>query len=237
MLNDRQKRFAFEYARCVDGAKAYVAAGYSQNGATEGASRLLADPEIQEAIAEEKALLARVARLTPEWVLAQWMMIASADPSELVCVKQFPCAGCWTELGEYDARMPINPDCKRCGGTGERRTVVADTSTLSPAARRLYAGAKQTKEGIEIKMHDQPGALRNLADYLGMLNKGESKLLGPGGGPLQVLTANVTELSDAQLEALAAGALSQNGGSSEGIPHTLEANPITGLLLADSVSP
>ena len=32
----------------------------------------------------------------------------------------------------------------------------------------LYAGVKQTREGLEIKMHDQQKALENAARHLGM---------------------------------------------------------------------
>ena len=42
------------------------------------------------------------------------------------------------------------------------------TRTLSPQARVLYAGVKQTKDGLEIKMHDQQKALENVARHLGM---------------------------------------------------------------------
>ena len=68
----------------------------------------------------------------------------------------------------YSVRSPPNPECPDCSGEGVGYTVAADTRTLSPQARMLYAGVKQTKDGLEIKMHDQGKALENVARHLGM---------------------------------------------------------------------
>jgi phage terminase small subunit len=43
-----------------------------------------------------------------------------------------------------------------------------DTRQLSRRAARLYAGVKTTKEGIEVKIHDQQAALVNVGKHLGM---------------------------------------------------------------------
>ncbi|MET3512754.1 hypothetical protein ABIC63_000519 [Pseudacidovorax sp. 1753] len=86
----------------------------------------------------------------------------------------------WVEKGgnpaEFDEAGGIgfNPlllpkeGCPICGGDGMARTVLKDTRTLSPQAAALYAGAKQTKEGIEIKMHSKVEALEKLAKHLGL---------------------------------------------------------------------
>lgn len=197
MLTERQKRFAFEYVRDFVGTKAYVRAGYSEQGAAQGAERLLSNIEVQELVEEHKETIALVAQLSPAWVLKQWMQIASADPNDLVSVKVVPCPGCW--LPEMPIDMP-NPQCLKCVGLGVRMVELADTRKLTGAARRLYAGAKQTKDGIEIKMRDQDGALKSLASYLGM-EKRISELSGPGGGPLQIdMNKPYEEMSDAELE-------------------------------------
>jgi phage terminase small subunit len=66
---------------------------------------------------------------------------------------------------------PIDPNCPECHGDGVGHNVAADTRTLSPQARMLYAGVKQTKDGLEIKMHDQQKALENAARHLGMFTE------------------------------------------------------------------
>lgn len=89
----------------------------------------------------------------------------------------------WAEKGkdpsEFDEQggvgfnplLPPHPECPNCGGDGESRTVLKDTRHLSPRAAALYAGAKQTKYGIEIQMHSQMEAWEKLAKHLGLYAK------------------------------------------------------------------
>ena len=206
MLTDRQKRFVFEYCKDFIATKAYIRAGYSEGGGDRAASKLLTNLEVQEAIEEQKEMFACVARLTPEWVLHQWMMIAGANPDDLVKVVVESCSECWAIL---DRQLPPNPCCTRCKGAGERFVSVTDTRLLSGAARRLYAGAVQTKDGIKILMRDQDSALKSLADYLGMSNK--AQVSGPGGGPIPLLVATPADLSDEQLATIASAGVTQDG--------------------------
>lgn len=69
----------------------------------------------------------------------------------------------------FDPRKSPNPDCMDCFGEGVGKVVIKDTRKLSPAARRLYAGVKMTRDGLEVKMHDPMGALEKTAQHLGML--------------------------------------------------------------------
>jgi phage terminase small subunit len=68
----------------------------------------------------------------------------------------------------YSTKAPINPACPECHGEGIGYTYVADTRYLTPEQLVLYAGAKQTRDGLEIKLHDQGKALENVARHLGM---------------------------------------------------------------------
>lgn len=63
----------------------------------------------------------------------------------------------------FNPKAEPNDDCPECGGIGVGKTVVKDTRNLSPAAVALYAGTKEGKDGIEIKMHDQMKAREMLA--------------------------------------------------------------------------
>lgn len=71
----------------------------------------------------------------------------------------------------FNQLLPPHPECPNCGGDGESRTVLKDTRHLSPRAVALYAGAKQTKYGIEIQMHSQMEAWEKLAKHLGLYAK------------------------------------------------------------------
>lgn len=72
-----------------------------------------------------------------------------------------------------------NSDCPNCGGDGQARTVLKDTRHLSPRAVALYAGAKRTKEGIEIKMHSKLDALEKLAKHVGLYEKDNTQKNDP----------------------------------------------------------
>lgn len=71
---------------------------------------------------------------------------------------------------DYDRTIKPHPKCPKCKGEGEGDTMFKDTSELSPAALALYAGVKHTRQGMEIKTHDQMAALTNVARHLGMFN-------------------------------------------------------------------
>jgi len=70
----------------------------------------------------------------------------------------------------YDRLLRPHSKCPYCCGEGREELHVEDTRDLSPKAKLLYAGIKQTATGIEIKMQDQGKALENVARHLGMFN-------------------------------------------------------------------
>lgn len=83
-----------------------------------------------------------------------------------------------------------NPACPECSGEGVEDVHIRDLRKLTGPARKLIAGVKNGKFGIEVMFRDQDAALRNLAQYLGLLvNKNEHT--GAGGGPIQTQNANV----------------------------------------------
>lgn len=84
----------------------------------------------------------------------------------------------------YDERNGPNDKCPECFGDGVGKTIIKDTRHLSAAARALYAGVKQTKEGIEVKMQSKEGHLQLLMRHMGML-KDRTELTGKDGGPVQ----------------------------------------------------
>lgn len=68
----------------------------------------------------------------------------------------------------YDPRRPPVPRCPECFGDGVGAVYVRDTRELSPAGRALWAGVKQTKDGVEARLNDQQAALVTVARHLGM---------------------------------------------------------------------
>lgn len=89
------------------------------------------------------------------------------------------------ELGGYgyDARVAPNDDCKNCWGVGLSYVWIADTRTLTGKARKLYAGVKQTPNGVQVLMRNQDAALQSLGKALGMFIE-RVQIGGEGGGPV-----------------------------------------------------
>lgn len=112
----------------------------------------------------------------------------------------------------YDVEAEPNPACPVCLGDGVGSVQIADTSRLSPSARRLYGGVKQTKNGIEVLIRNQDAAFKLLGEHLGVFSK-KIELTGANGGPLSIV--NATELTDDQLAAIANAALDNPGTSGD----------------------
>lgn len=99
----------------------------------------------------------------------------------------------------YDPTEYPDPNCEQCFGEGVTTVVVKDTRTLTPEARALYAGIKQTKNGIEVLMHDKGKAVEMIAKHLGMLK--------------EVVIARNEDLTDEQIDARIAELEGKNSGS------------------------
>lgn len=236
MLTAKQNRFVIEYPVDSNGTLAAIRAGYSEDSAGSIASELLAQPHIQAAIAERVADIAAAAAITPELVLRMWLDIARADPNEIIRNETQCCRWCygighqyqWT-VNEYeravkaaveskkpeptpmggfgfDPHRPPVMTCPECHGEGVDVVRMADTNKLSGPARRLYAGIRKTKDGVQVLMRDQDKALENIAKFLGM-SIDRKEVSGPGGGPIPLSNAKAEDLSDDQLAAIANAAV------------------------------
>lgn len=71
----------------------------------------------------------------------------------------------------YNPKRDPNPACPECFGDGVERVMPKDTRDLSPTARLLYAGVKQTQHGLQILTHDQKGALVDIGKHLGLFRE------------------------------------------------------------------
>lgn len=106
----------------------------------------------------------------------------------------------------FNPTKPPNPECPECFGRGVGYSHFKDSRTVSAAAARLYAGVKETKDGLEIKTRSPDKALELMARHLGMLT---DKDAGAGGTP---------EEKAAKVRDLVAALGATTGGSSNGGP-------------------
>lgn len=212
-LSRRVPRFVEEYAKDRNGTQAAIRAGYSPNGAHVTACRLLNDPKVVALVEDEMKRTSAKCGVDAEYILKQWQALADADPARIVHVRNLNCRHCWGAGHEYqwsarehaqkmDAAMRMgrdlpdcsggfgwvfnaapNPVCPECQGEGVQNVRIADMETLTGPERRLIAGVKTTKEGIEIKFRDQDAAVKNLAIHNGMLIE-KKEHTGKNGQPL-----------------------------------------------------
>ncbi len=230
--SERVYRFVEEYAKDRNGTQAAIRAGYSVKTAGAQASTLLKDPKIQQMVAERCTDVAEKAEFDAVKVLEQWVLLATADPTKISRVRRLNCRRCWglshahqwkaheyaeamDEANKYGTPPPDlaggfgfvsnkdpNPECPACHGEGVEDTFFEDMSKLGPAERRLVASVKRTKDGLEVKMRDQDGALAKIAQYIGML-KERHEVTGKDGAPVAVATIPVELPGDpAQVAAL-----------------------------------
>lgn len=169
-LNPRTLAFCKEYVRTFNGTASYLAAnpGVKTNSAAVEAWRLLRNAKVRAWIEQHRAKLASEVDFSKADVIRELVAVATADPNELSQMRQVSCDNCWNDLdGNPPMWLEPNPECSHCGGEGIPRPWFADTRTLSPAARRLFAGVKVTKNGMEILTRDIDGALDKLAKVFG----------------------------------------------------------------------
>ena len=107
----------------------------------------------------------------------------------------------------FDPRKPPHPDCPECFGEGIGRPVFKDTGKASAAARRLYAGVKLTKDGMEMKLHPKMDAVEKLFRHLGMAAPTKSEVTGKDGGAIQTENVEPKELARRIAFTLARGTL------------------------------
>ncbi len=209
----RVYRFVEEYAKDRNGTQAAIRAGYSPKTAGQQAFDLLRNPQIQELVEAQCAKISAVVEFEAADVLREWVLLATADPSKISHVRRVNCRHCWGVNHQYqwkpreyaeacDERGKLGfppPDCSggfdfvlnrepneacpECEGEGVEETFFEDMRTLGPAERKLIAGVKRTKEGIEVKLRDQDGAVDKIAKYLGLLVE-KRELTGKNGTPL-----------------------------------------------------
>ncbi|MDE2426247.1 MAG: terminase small subunit [Elusimicrobia bacterium] len=100
-LSKRELEFCFRWTSCYDPARAAISSGYSPSRAVFVTRQLLKDPRIKRQVAIIEADRLKRLRFDGDVFLAQELMLASADVTELQQVWVPPCRYCWGKNFEY----------------------------------------------------------------------------------------------------------------------------------------
>lgn len=106
----------------------------------------------------------------------------------------------------YRASAAPNPECVECDGEGVARVVPMDTTQLSPGARLLYRGVKQTRNGTEILFRDQDKALEQIGRILGAYDDKLRVDLEGKVASLRLMTNDPKEAAEAYAKMVDGGA-------------------------------
>lgn len=149
-LNEKQKRFCYEYIKDFNGTQAAIRAGYSKTSATSTSSEILSYPNVQDFL---KTLTDKTAKkfeakydVTIERVNDEFAKIAFSSIAHL--------HNTWITRKEFEELTPDQKDCIQ-----EIKTRVKKYKTDN--------GDIVEDEEIQIKLYDKQRALENLGKHLG----------------------------------------------------------------------
>ena len=189
-LTAKQERFVQEYLIDLNATQAYLRAGYKvkSTSARVQACRLLADPNIAEAIEKAKAQRSERTQITADRVLQEVARIAFFDIRKLYREQ----GGGLKDPHELDA---------------DAAAVLVGVDVVEMAGGGEFGGEAGLKHvpmyTKKAKIADKVAALTLAARHLGMLTD-RTEHSGPDGGPIQSQTTlNMQGLTVDQLKAIA----------------------------------
>lgn len=137
--------FIREYVQDFNATRAYVAAGYSENGASQGASRLLANVNVREALGRLLKQRCDALMITKERVLRETALLAFSNMDDYMRVNEDGKAELDLSALTRDqaaAIQEIREDTTGGSGDGERKQVVRTTLKLVGKTANLELLAK-----------------------------------------------------------------------------------------------
>lgn len=148
-MNEQQRRFADAILQGKNQTDAYIEAGYVDSDGTKvNASKLIRHPEVAEYLAQRREEISKEVNLSAKRVIEELKKIAFSDIGSVLH---------W-EAGQIQ---------------------LEDLANLPPEVTAAISslGEKPTKEGkaLELKMHNKIQALKELAKYLGLFEKGSNE--------------------------------------------------------------
>ena len=157
-LTPKQLAFCKEYIIDFNGTAAYIRAGYSKKGAKTGASRLLANVNIQAELQRQKNKRSKRTEITADRVLEELANVGFASLKDAMT---------W-------GKRPVEMNGKVVGHTVF--VEFKDSDDLPPEVAAMLSEVKvthtQAGSTLSMKTHDKMRALDKLALHTGILKEG-----------------------------------------------------------------
>lgn len=153
-LTPKQETFVAEYLIDLNATQAAIRAGYSARTARKIGQENLTKPDIQKAIQEAMAARSKRTEITADRVLEEYAKIGFAD------IKDYLSFRTERAVVDYEDEKPV---------FGYQDIIELKPSDEIEGA--AVAEVKQTRYGIEFKLHDKKGALDSISRHLGIFNK------------------------------------------------------------------
>lgn len=163
---DEQAAYKLAFAEASEGKSAYKIKRMFDTLVKKDAEFWRRVAELQKPVEQQIALNA-------VGVMNEWTQIALGDYAAVTSVaSEFGSCRCGDD-DDKDGAEVLGPTCEACGAPRVRIKYVkiADTDELTPAQRKLFISAEQTKNGIKVHLRDPDAALSNIAKALGMFNE------------------------------------------------------------------
>ena len=148
------------------------------------ASQILAHPRVKEFIDSFK--------VDPSPSLARAVMTREDILSDLTDIAGATIFDVMNFYTDSDELMNLETGAEVAG---QSTIVVKSMSEIDPKFHKLIKGVKQTKHGIELTLHDQMAARKQITDMCGYDAPKRSEISGPDGQPIEV-----KEITDEELE-------------------------------------
>jgi len=155
-LTPRNRKFIDNYINSGVQTRAYIEAGYSENGAEQSASKLLTNPFIIVQIEKRRLEIAEANNITAAKIINEQAKIAFLTSDDVFTFSKVKIKTKDSPLGIYQGVVILRPH-----------------SELSEAALASISSIKETQNGIEIKLYDKQKSLDALAKYVGLNNEAE----------------------------------------------------------------
>lgn len=159
MLNPKQQRFVEEYLIDRNATQAAIRAGYAAGSAHVAGARLLTNDKIKFAVKAANTLKAKELTVSKEMVVAELAKLAFSDITDFLEVIELE-----DPHSEVDpiSTLPEKPSRKL------KYVDVFTTEGMPKIKTAAIQSIKQTKDGIEIKLHDKGKALEMIGRHLGI---------------------------------------------------------------------